>query len=279
MACSKSASRFALVVTLAVAITHEVQAAAPSPSHGSPSSGPTHGVIGNIGNLGNIGNFGTNAGTNSPGTNSPGTNSPGASSPAPSSSGSTSPSPTHGVAAPTPSPSPTHSLAADPSSPTPDPASGRSASSFSYGGAATGDIFDAIFYGISFSNPVSAVDSASQQAQDQIAVCERNNFDCVADVLDTYADALRKLAPSLPPALQSLPDVVSRAATQVRHAKTRAQAAKAMNVAIAEIHKTIALIKAGDRIVVSYDLESREATSVVNTLEVARDKLEKATGL
>ena len=265
MACSKSASRFALVVTLAVAITHEVQAAAPSPSHGSPSSGPTHGVIGNIGNLGNIGNFGTN--------------SPGASSPASSSSGSTSPSPTHGVAAPTPSPSPTHSLAADPSSPTPDPASGRSASSFSYGGAATGDIFDAIFYGISFSDPVSAVDSASQQAQDQIAVCERNNFDCVADVLDTYADALRKLAPSLPPALQSLPDVVSRAATQVRHAKTRAQAAKAMNVAIAEIHKTIALIKADDRIVVSYDLESREATSVVNTLEVARDKLEKATGL
>ena len=48
-------------------------------------------------------------------------------------------------------------------------------------------------------------------------------------------------------------------------------------MAIAEVHKTIALIRADDPITLK--AQTREGAFVVETLQVANDKLEKAVGL
>jgi hypothetical protein len=125
----------------------------------------------------------------------------------------------------------------------------------------------------------SAVKSVTRSAESAISICpdDTNSQRCIADALDAYADALRNLSPSLPPDLQELPDIVSRAARQVRQAKTKAQAIKAVQIAIAEVHKTISLLKADDPVVLK--VETREGAFVAETLEVADNKLEKAVGL
>jgi hypothetical protein len=61
----------------------------------------------------------------------------------------------------------------------------------------------------------------------------------------------RRAARDRPPiaaALQNLPDIVARAATRVRAAKSRGEAVKAIKMAIVEVHKSIALLKADDPI-------------------------------
>jgi hypothetical protein len=63
----------------------------------------------------------------------------------------------------------------------------------------------------------------------------------------------------------------------VRAAKTNAQAANALKTAIVEVHKTIALLTAGDSF--SRSVETREGALVAQTLEVARVKLVQASGL
>jgi|GEM_PF-2836996 predicted RNase H-like HicB family nuclease len=121
------------------------------------------------------------------------------------------------------------------------------------------------------------VEAASRAAETAIGQCGRDDRLCIADALDAYATALRNLSPPLAPELRSLPDVVSRAARQVRQAKTRAQAAKAIKIAIAAVHKTIALLKADDPVILK--AETRQGAFVAETLAVAQNKLEKAVGL
>jgi hypothetical protein len=88
---------------------------------------------------------------------------------------------------------------------------------------------------------------------------------------------LRKLAPYLPPQLRTLPTIVATAAKKVRAAKTKAEAVQAVRIAIAEVHKSIALLRADDA--QTRQVGTREGTLVVETLQVASDKLEKAVGL
>jgi hypothetical protein len=121
------------------------------------------------------------------------------------------------------------------------------------------------------------VQQISNHAESSVSACRDDDKDCIADALEAYADALRNLSPPLPPHLRNLPDVVSRAAHRVREAKTKAQAVKAIKIAIAEVHKTIALLKADDPVM--RQAETREGAFVAQTLAVASNKLEKAVGL
>jgi hypothetical protein len=122
------------------------------------------------------------------------------------------------------------------------------------------------------------VKSATGDAENAVSQCPDDaNTLCVAAALDAYADALRHLSPPLPPDLRSLPDIVSRAAHKVRQAKTKAQAVKAIKAAIAEVHKTISLLKADDPVVLK--AETRDGGFVAEALEAADNKLEKAVGL
>ena len=126
-----------------------------------------------------------------------------------------------------------------------------------------------------FSDPGQSVSSASSIAEQAISQCQGDDPNCLADALENYADALRSLP--LAPGLSRLPDIVSRAAHRIRQARTPAQATKAIKVAIAEVHKTIALIRADDPIM--RKAETRQGALVAQTLEAADDKLEKAVGL
>jgi hypothetical protein len=123
----------------------------------------------------------------------------------------------------------------------------------------------------------ATVRTLSSQAQSAMLVCEIDTPPCVADALDAYAAALQRLAPYLPPQLRSLPTIVARAAKKVRAAKTKAEAVQAVKTAIAEVHKSIALLTADDS--ATRQVGTREGTLVVETLQVASDKLEKAVGL
>ena len=128
--------------------------------------------------------------------------------------------------------------------------------------------------------PPANVKPVTRNAEASVSACSDDfvkERECVADALDAYADALRKLSPSLPPDLQVLPDIVSRAASRVRTAKNKAEAVKAIKIAVAEVHKTISLLKADDSFTLA--TETREGAFVAETLEVASNKLEKAVGL
>jgi len=63
----------------------------------------------------------------------------------------------------------------------------------------------------------------------------------------------------------------------VRASKTREEAVKALKIAIAEVHKSIALLRADDPI--ALQTGTREGSFVAETLQVADNKLEKAVGL
>ena len=124
---------------------------------------------------------------------------------------------------------------------------------------------------------VQRVEDASTRADQSIQQCQVETPPCVADALDALADALEKLAPEMPPRLGTLPGIVRNAARKVRAAKTKAEAVAAVRVAIAEVHKTIELLKATDPS--TREVSTREGAFVVQTLEVASAKLEKAMGL
>ena len=117
----------------------------------------------------------------------------------------------------------------------------------------------------------------ADQAIDQCQVNQANTPPCVADALDALADALEQLSPQLPPQLRTLPGIVRTAARKVRAAKTRGEAIAALKTAIAQVHKSIELLKASDP--PTRQVGAREGGFVVQTLEVATTKLEKATGL
>jgi hypothetical protein len=130
-------------------------------------------------------------------------------------------------------------------------------------------------------NPTDSVDAdvsaVSEAAQQAIDVCDRpkHSTECIADALDKYASALQRLAPFLPAKFRNLSDVVARAARRVRAARTRNEAIGAIANAIAEVHKTIVLLKADDPTV----RKTRDGELVVETLQVASDKLQRAVGL
>jgi hypothetical protein len=117
----------------------------------------------------------------------------------------------------------------------------------------------------------------SGQTQNAINGCDAASPECVADALDAYAAALQQIAPQLPPQLRSLPTVVATAASQVRFSRNPRQAIQALRVAIAAVHKSIALLRADDP--VTLKAATREGALVAATLQVADDKLERAIGL
>jgi type II secretory pathway pseudopilin PulG len=120
--------------------------------------------------------------------------------------------------------------------------------------------------------------AASEAVQQAIENCQATHTTrCIAEALDDYATALRALAPHLPPELRGLPVIIERAATKVRTARTKKEAIAAVKNAIAEVHKSIALLKADDP--VALKTATREGSFVVQTLQVADAKLEKAIGL
>jgi hypothetical protein len=124
----------------------------------------------------------------------------------------------------------------------------------------------------SYAKPATrAVEAAIDACRDSF-VSERL---CIADALDSYAEALRELP--LPPDLRGLPAIVSRAAHRVRAARTKAEATTAIKIAIAEVHKTIALLKADDA--GALKAETRDGLFVAETLMVADNRLERAVGL
>ena len=117
----------------------------------------------------------------------------------------------------------------------------------------------------------------SQAADQAINLCDTKTRRCIANALDEYATALRAIAPRLPPAFRELPIIVERAATKVRTATTKKEAVAAVTEAIAAVHKSIALLKADDP--VALKAETRASSFVIQTLQVADDKLQKAMGL
>ena len=126
-------------------------------------------------------------------------------------------------------------------------------------------------------DPISALEVASQSADQAIGLCDASPRSCIANALDDYATALRALAPRLPPEFRDLPIIVERAATKVRTARTKKEAIAAVTTAIAAVHKSIALLKADDP--VALKAETRAGSFVIETLQVADDKLQKAVGL
>jgi hypothetical protein len=124
---------------------------------------------------------------------------------------------------------------------------------------------------------IGAVQSASQAADAAIGLCDPGSRGCIASALDDLATALLALAPQLPPEFHDLPIIVERAATKVRTARTKKEAIAAVTTAIAAVHKSIALLKADDP--VALRAETRAGSFVIQTLQVADDKLQKAVGL
>ncbi len=130
---------------------------------------------------------------------------------------------------------------------------------------------------VAFEDVEAEVKAASDAAQAAIAACGVETPSCVADALDAYADALEKLAPRLPPRLRTLPGIIRNASHKIRIAKTPAEAVRAVKAAIVAVHKTISLLRADDA--TTRQVGAREGALVVETLQVASNKLEKAVGL
>jgi hypothetical protein len=119
--------------------------------------------------------------------------------------------------------------------------------------------------------------TVSESAEQAVGLCDIHTPRCIADALDDYATALRALGPLLPREFNDLPAIVERAATKVRTARTKKEAISAVQSAIAEVHKRIALLRADDP--VTLKVGTRDGAFVIQTLQVADDKLEKAVGL
>jgi hypothetical protein len=119
--------------------------------------------------------------------------------------------------------------------------------------------------------------AAADRSQEAITRCGAAAAACVAQELDHYADWIESVAPQLPPELHLLPTIVRQAASGVRAAKSRHEAVRAVEVAIAEVRKSIKLLRIDDPDV--RETATREVSLSVETLSVASAKLEKATDL
>ncbi len=74
-----------------------------------------------------------------------------------------------------------------------------------------------------------------------------------------------------------MPGIVARAAKRARAATSAQEAVLILRHAIAQVHKSIALLKADDP--VAQRADTRAGSFVVATLQVAQAKLETAVGL
>ncbi len=88
----------------------------------------------------------------------------------------------------------------------------------------------------------------SRQAENVVSTRNMPVRLCIADALDNCAAALRQVAIFLPPRLRNLPGVVAAAARNVRVSRSKEEAVQALRVAVAAVHKDIALLKADDPI-------------------------------
>jgi hypothetical protein len=127
----------------------------------------------------------------------------------------------------------------------------------------------------------AAVETLSLDVQNSISKCagisNSSIRSCVGDALDQYAAGLLQMKDRLPPQLAGLPDIVQTAAQRVRAAQTKRQAVQAVRAAISLVHKTIALLRADDPVILV--AETREGNLVAQTLQAADNKLQKAVGL
>jgi len=130
-------------------------------------------------------------------------------------------------------------------------------------------------YGSTNSAPDFA--AAADRSKAAIARCDSAAASCVAQELDRYADWLDSVAPQLPPDLRVLPTIVRRAASGVRSAKSRGDAVRAVQAAIADVRKTISLLRVDDPD--ARRTATREASFSIDTLLVASTQLKKATEL
>ena len=128
-----------------------------------------------------------------------------------------------------------------------------------------------------YADPLDGVAEISRQTQRYIERCGCATQACIADALDRYADALAKATPRLAPALRSLPRIVRQAAHRARVAPTVRAAARILNVAVALVHKTIALMRATDPDAAK--VATRGGDLVADTLKTAASALERATAL
>ena len=133
---------------------------------------------------------------------------------------------------------------------------------------------DPLGYGQDAGAAVKAITRATEHIIDR---CDCDSSECIASALDDYAAALAELAPQLPIELRGLPNVVATAARRVRAAHSSRQAIQALSVAILAVHKTIALLRADDP--ATLKAETREGNFVAETLQVASNKIAKASGL
>ena len=126
-------------------------------------------------------------------------------------------------------------------------------------------------------DPLDQVLILSQEAQSAIRACRVDTPACVADALDAYAARLEALAPRLGPRYRALPAIVRRAARKVRAAKTGAEAAGVVELAIAEVNRTIGLLAAEDPD--ATQTGGLVGRSVDQTLEVAAVKLLRSSDM
>ncbi len=239
MALAGSTLKVALAAALAIAILaqEQVQAAAPGAAGASSGNG--------TGSSGGSASTGSSSSTGSASSSSSSSSTGSASS-----SGSSSSSSSGSASAPASS----------------------STGSAAAGGGYYQQISGASTAAISYAKPATrAIEAAIDACRDSF-IGERQ---CIADALDSYAEALRELP--LPPDLRGLPAIVSRAAHRVRAARTKAEATAAIKIAIVEVHKTIALLKADDA--GALKAETRDGSFVAETLTVADNRLERAVGL
>jgi hypothetical protein len=274
--------RTAFVITFVLSLFAQEPTWARAP--GGPAGGPGGGPAGPAGpsgpGPGNSGPSGPGPGTSGPGPGTsgpgPGTSGPGpgTSGPGPGTSGpgpgTSGPGP--GTSGPGPGTSGPGPGTSGPGPGTSGPSPGAAASG-GFGGSRLAEYSGFSQLGPDTKAVARAAETAINSCYGDFAV-ERL---CVADALDAYARALRNLSPALPPRLRALPDIVSRAAQRVRVARTKAEATNAIRIAVAEVHKTISLLRADDPSLVK--AETRAGGFVAETLEVANNKLEKAVGL
>jgi hypothetical protein len=127
------------------------------------------------------------------------------------------------------------------------------------------------------------IQQAEGRFEGQLARCRNDDplqvlHRCIANALDSYAKDLSNPQIELPQATRAIPTIVARTASRVRAAKTHRQARVAVKAAVAQIRKSITLIKAVDPAVIA-QLQTRASTVVADSLEPVDAKLERAIGL
>lgn len=132
---------------------------------------------------------------------------------------------------------------------------------------------------------LSFVESASSDLEGSVASCDQRRdtrrlktyTDCVGTALDRYADTLESRSLQLPAPLRAVTGVIREAARKVRAARTIADARAAVRVAVTEVRKAIALIRADEPTVAR--LQVRQGNAIASALQSVDTRLARAVGL